>query len=124
MGYCVPIGQCGGGSGQSDQWVFQDATTGATAVFNYTLRFNGGDTTLQTSIMVGEVNYGSLNLNSQNVRNKDSLSGILSARYNTIFKLYGVGRLRTLSGSIERMLVSISSSAENANMRSLVFQSL
>jgi hypothetical protein len=128
LGYCVPVGTCGGGNGQSGQWTFQDATTGATATFTYNLIVGGGDTTLQTSMTILDggtvVNYGTLNLHDQNVRNKNSLSAILSNRYTSIYQQYGIIRLRTFSGSIERMLTRISDTAQNEQMRSLVFQSL
>lgn len=130
LGDCVLTGEGCNSNGISDNWVFQDAASSMTATFNYNLLFGNGDTTLVTSMNIVDnrlqstIDFGSLNLNSQNIRNKDSLSSILSAHYRNIYQQYGTGNLRTYSGSIERMLTAISDTLESRKMKSLVFQSL
>lgn len=113
-----------------NQWTYKDPVTGAILTYTWSLTAAGTDTSLVTSLVLTDdaarftLEYGTLNLDQHNVRDKDALSLLLNDAYRNIFTRYGTSTLQTYSGLVEKMLASLAESAELRTMKSLVFQSL
>jgi hypothetical protein len=113
-----------------NRWVFDNPADNITISFSYNLQNSGTDTSLTTSLLLEDhsngasIDYGTLDLNDGNVRNKEVLGGTLASNYQSLANTYSARSLLKYTGQIEKMLTAVADTGSTEGLRSLVFQSL
>ncbi len=110
------------------QWVYTDNNVNVT--YTYEINSNNGDTILNTSLSVSDLvipkTYvlGNFVFKMNNIRNKDSISNILSTQYQILKQQYSLSELINISSSVEKLLIQQVNSLQRDKLRSLVYQAL
>lgn len=110
------------------QWIYVD--NNVKVVYKYDLSYAEKDTSLSTSLTIEDadknltINYAAFQFNDQNIRNKEALTELLSGAYKNAAEKYGTTTLLQYAGYVDKMMDQISSTLEDRQLRSLVYQSL
>jgi len=124
LAFCVQIN-----ISEAQQWVYQDQD-GVTLTFNYQISNVASDTSLTTSLVLNDpantvtINWGTINLNSNNVRDTSALGAMLANMYSSLFNTYGIRSLNGYVVYVSRMVTAIADTMQTRQLRSLTFQSL
>lgn len=110
------------------QWSYSDKTVSVT--YTYEINSNKGDTILNTSLTISDLviqktyNLGNFVFKMNNIRNKDSISNILSTQYQILKNQYGLSELINISSSVEKLLTQQVNILQQDQLRTLIYQAL
>lgn len=111
----------------ASQWVHQNIQNGYTITYDYSLQQNRG-TKLTVSLIISDgrviVDYGSIELTTENVLSVSELNFMLKSKYSNLFALYGKNSFLAHLGSLNSMVKSVKDTLNSRNEHSFVYQGL
>lgn len=112
------------------QWVHNDVNNGIRITYDFNLAVKNSDSSLTINLKITDnvlkktINYGDINLNSENVIDSAKLSNLLKTKYARIFSENGKNTISKHSKYLSTMTQSVKDTISQKKQRSFVYQGL